>query len=638
MKKYLLALSALLTTVLLAVSCGEKDPTNDPDDPDQPEEPVTPEEPSEDEVYPVSAEVNPFTWIAIDDNGNQIDPDLKRYQSAAGRSSKQVGIFYFLWHGCHGYDVGANYNEVHAPTASDTKSPYDIQKLLDANPNNPALGGGGVMHHWGEPALGYYVANDEWVRRKHAQMLSDAGVDVVFFDVTNGYHYIPIVKQLAEVWLDIRKNGGKTPQIGFLLASQVDNTITTIYNEIYKKGLYKDLWYMWNMKPIILAPKESVTSKEILDFFTFRQSWFLNNNPAADEWFGDGIDKWPWGGLYPQQPGMHNKKVEFVSVLPATHPNAGIGRSTIPQVNNTPDKIDSGKGIYFQGQFKEALRQDPKMMFFTGWNEWTAQKQIAQRDNESYWLGRGDNFLVKKGDWYFVDQYNHEFSRDIEPLADDFGDNYYYMLVDYIRQFKGTLKLPTFKTTNEIAIDGSFDDWNSVEALYGDDKGDVTHRNHYGWGSVGTYTNDTGRNDIVLSKVANDGKNVYFYAECSSDITEYTDPQWMQLFLHVDGTTAWESFDYAINRTTPSETEAVLEKSEGGWKWASAGKVSYKVAGNKIEICVPLESIGITSADKFTVDFKWIDNAAGDGNIQTCMRDGDSAPNGRFRYRYKFSK
>ena len=107
MKKYLLALSALLTTVLLTVSCGEKDPV-DPDEPDKPEEPVTPEEPSEDEVYPVSAEVNPFTWIAIDDNGNQIDPDLKRYQSAAGRSSKQVGIFYFLWHGCHGYDVPAN--------------------------------------------------------------------------------------------------------------------------------------------------------------------------------------------------------------------------------------------------------------------------------------------------------------------------------------------------------------------------------------------------------------------------------------------------------------------------------------------------------------------------------------------------
>ena len=47
---------------------------------------------------------------------------------------------------------------------------------------NPAFGPEHAFHHWGEPYLGYYVANDEWVIRKHAQMLTDAGVDVLFFD------------------------------------------------------------------------------------------------------------------------------------------------------------------------------------------------------------------------------------------------------------------------------------------------------------------------------------------------------------------------------------------------------------------------------------------------------------------------
>ena len=101
-----------------------------------------------------------------------------------------------------------------------------------------------------------------------------------------------------------------------------------------------------------------------------------------------------------------------------------------------------------------------------------------------------------------------------------------------------------------------------------------------------------------------------------------------------------QGFDLSRHNTdrAPSKTEAQLEKSLGGWSWEKVTKVQYCVKGNEIEIAVPLESLGISDPDKFTVDFKWIDNAAGDGNIQTCMRDGDSATDGRFRYRYKFRK
>ena len=46
--------------------------------------------------------------------------------------------------------------------------------------------------------------------------------------------------------------------------------------------------------------------------------------------------------------------------------------------------------------------------------------------------------------------------------------------------------------------------------------------------------------------------------------------------------------------------------------------------------------LGIADVRNFTVDFKWIDNAVTDGDIRECMRDGDSAPGDRFRYRYIF--
>ena len=39
------------------------------------------------------------------------------------------------------------------------------------------------------------------------------------------------------------------------------------------------------------------------------------------------------------------------------------------------------------------------------------------------------------------------------------------MLVDYVRKFKGTQKLPTFTETDNISVDGTFDDWKDVKAL-----------------------------------------------------------------------------------------------------------------------------------------------------------------------------
>ena len=113
--------------------------------------------------------INDFTQlVAIDDLGRKIEPDA--YPTT--RQDKQVGIFYFLWLGCHGYDTPANNNDVVPPTPNDTQSPYNNQKAYAASPDNPQFGGGTVMHHWNEPYFGYYLSNDEWVMRRHAQMLA----------------------------------------------------------------------------------------------------------------------------------------------------------------------------------------------------------------------------------------------------------------------------------------------------------------------------------------------------------------------------------------------------------------------------------------------------------------------------------
>jgi hypothetical protein len=622
--KYFIYFAGLFLFISVFTCCSDKQNI-------KPEPEPAPEPEEEKSVYEVSEMVNSFSWIASDNLGNTIEPESDNYPDASKREDKFVGIFYFIWHGCHGYDTGANHNSVQHPTASDIKSPFNIQDIVAKNPSDPQWGLPGIMHHWGEPYLGYYVADDEWVIRKHAQMLTDAGVDVILFDVTNAYAYIPIVKKIGDVYMEMRKEGRATPQFAFLLNTAVANTFSTIYTNLYAKSLYKELWFNWEGKPLLLAdPDELAASYK--NMFTIRRSWYLWNDRGADSWFGDGVDKWPWGGVYPQQAGLHGGKNECVSVMPATHPISNIGRSY--DVNSgQPSVFRSGEGVYFKKQFDRAMELDPSFMLFTGWNEWTAQRQVATRDGEAGFLGN----TVKKGETYFVDQYNHEFSRDIEPLNGDFGDNYYYMLVDFIRRFKGTRKLPVFSRLNTIDIDGNMSDWVEVGSVYGDDMGDTEHRDHFGWGRIGQLYNMTGRNDIVLTKIATDEKNLSFYVKTSAPVTSWEDQDWMRLFIRIGADkTSWEGFNFVVNRTVCNEKETLLEKSAGGWNWEEVAKIEYRVTGHEMELSIPLVSLGISTPETFTIDFKWIDNAASDGDIQTCMRDGDSAPNGRFRYRYAY--
>src|SRR4051794_27525066 len=105
------------------------------------------------------------TWAATDALGRTLPGAV---ECGPPKPDRFVGIFYFLW----------------LENRPGLKL-YDIGKLLAENPSNPAWGPAGAFHWWGMPRLGYYTSDDEFVIRRHAQMLADAGIDVVVFDVTN---------------------------------------------------------------------------------------------------------------------------------------------------------------------------------------------------------------------------------------------------------------------------------------------------------------------------------------------------------------------------------------------------------------------------------------------------------------------
>ncbi len=164
-------------------------------------------------------------------------------------------MFYWTWHS----DGLADFSPVFNVTEILNKSP---EAANDAA--HPAWQGvwGGVFW-WDEPLFGYYRTTDEWVLRKHAEMLADAGVDAVFFDCTNGSNtWANSYKKLLSVWQQARTDGVKTPQIAFLLpfgqGADTRTSLLELYHDLYQPGLYKDLWFFWKGKPIVMAYPESL--------------------------------------------------------------------------------------------------------------------------------------------------------------------------------------------------------------------------------------------------------------------------------------------------------------------------------------------------------------------------------------------
>lgn len=548
------------------------------------------------------------TWVATDALGRSLPSAA---ETGAPRTGKTVGIFYFLW------------LEGNGPV-------YDNSKLLAVNPTDPAYGPKGAFHFWGEPLFGYYRADDEAVIRKHAQMLSDAGVDVIFFDVTNGLIYEQNYLAVCRVFSQMRGLGQRTPQIAFLANSRHEQVVTELSKKFYSEKLYSDLWFNWKGKPLLLSPPDGL-SPAIAQFFTLRQAWAWTSPKG---WFGDGHDKWPWIDHTPQGFGWHEspKRAEQISVATAEHPVANIGRSFFNGHQPPPGQTATEVGRYFGEQWQRALQVNPEFVFVTGWNEWVAQRFINQGEKISM-LGR----KLKPDETYFVDQYNQEFSRDIEPMKGGHGDNYYYQLVNYVRRYKGARPVPEV-STRPIEIDGSFDDWQNVGPEFRDSIGDPVHRDHPGWQGEKRFLNQTGRNDIMAAKVSRDASQLYFYVRTVAPLTASSDPYWMQLFIDADNNpkTGWLGYDYVLNRSNVRTNVTTLERNvDGKYEWGSPVDVPFRCVGNEMEVALPRSAVGMLNATA-VMDFKWTDNIQQTGEASDFTLNGDAAPNDRFNFRAVF--
>lgn len=537
------------------------------------------------------------------------------------REKKYVGLFYWTWH-----TQQSNYGN---------RVAYDVTKILNEHPdaienfNHPAWPKDANSYFWGEPLYGYYLNTDRWVLRKHAELLALAGVDVIIFDCTNGnYTWKESYMALCEVFSEARRDGVNTPQIAFLLAFSPTQgskeAIEEIYRDLYKPGLYKDLFFMWKGKPLIMAYPDNL-SEEIKNYFTFRPGQpTYNSGPSRD-------DHWGWLEIYPQH-GYARKNTGYEQVpvgvaqnwstergLTAMNAPNSFGRSYTNHSGQIEGVDAVNYGYNFQEQWERALKLDPQFIFVTGWNEWIAGRyEIWQQQYNA-----------------FPDEFSQEKSRDIEPMKGGHGDAYYYQLAANIRRFKGVGRLEPPSKEQTVTIDGQISEWDQVKPRYLTPRGNTLHRNHPGWRGI-QFTNNTGRNDFVSTCVARDRDNLYFLVQTAENITSSTDPGWMWLFIDTDRNkeTGWEGYDFLLNRITPSETVIIVEKNKGGWEWEKCGEATYKVSGKQMEISIPRSSL-LFKDKKLNFEFKWTDNIQKVGDIMDFYLSGDVAPAGRFNFIYQ---
>lgn len=554
------------------------------------------------------------TWVATDALGREAPG---KDEAGPVKKDKWVGIFYWTWHTPN--RGGPNDNTKLLATAKDGVVEW---------PQNKA------PHHWGEPELGYYIMTDPFVIRKHASMLSDAGIDVVLFDTTNPpFTWKDEYEALCREYTAMREEGNRTPYIGFITPFwDPTEVINRVWNDLYKPGLWRNLWFEWNGKPFILANKAFVKDEEMLEFFTFRR-------PMPDYWLGpDGPDQWSWLEVYPQHVFRNSAgEAEQMSVgvaqnalpdtpgpAPMAHKAGAMGRSWHNGAKDTREGAVN-LGLNFDEQWRRAMEVNPQFIFVTGWNEW-----IAGRYTE--WSKYTDADCYFPGG-LFVDQYTQEYSRDCEPMRSGHTDNYYYQLASWVRRFKGVRPLPKANGPHAIELDGEFQEWESVEPEFRDTIGDVTHRDFPGYGEL-VYRNDTGRNDFVISKAAHDDESLFFFAQTAEPITPRTDPHWMLLLLDADqdAATGWLGYDYVVNLEVASDTETTVKAWRNG-SWETVGAAAFRVNGNGMELALPRALVG-EAEEVPAFDFHWADNIQGFGDVSELGIHGDSAPNRRWNYRY----
>jgi hypothetical protein len=182
-----------------------------------------------------------------------------------------------------------------------------------------------------------------------------------------------------------------------------------LYNKYHAVEKWKDCFVYWEGKPFLLTTHKTPEEFPLKDLFTVRSMWGLGVDYTGGQWCFLSTNN-------------HNKFTKGPDGKPEQVSVAVASQETYMSRLNTAKSRNGG--MFWYAQWLTAFEFRPKIVTLTWWNEWTAQR------------------LNIDGEYVFTDNYNQEYSRDIEPMEGGHGDLYYRWMIEYISAYKGGLDCP----------------------------------------------------------------------------------------------------------------------------------------------------------------------------------------------------
>ncbi len=348
---------------------------------------------------------DPLTWVCVD---RPFDPTFTK-----------IGMFYSTWH---------------CPIANASQV-WDISEILAGN---QSWGPERKFHYWDKPTAGYYcLSQNDALLTQHAEQLRDAGIDFVFLDVTN-HNYVgsgsdrttemiiaPLDRMLA-VWSTIPDAPQIVPWVP-VEKDGVDPAKYTIDAILQRLGAHPQMHFSYLGKPLILVtenvehPVSAARLASLAVNYTVRKMWAHIYTDSPMWSFMQGCANWTpaKGELCQQRAATFNGAMEQLPISAAYQAT----------YMNLPTANPKLQGLTFRKQF-ETLLLNPMVPIatITGWNEWIAQR-IPCDEHPACPCG-----TYPAG--CFMDQYDMEYSRDIEPAQNAMGDYYYRLLQACVALFR----------------------------------------------------------------------------------------------------------------------------------------------------------------------------------------------------------
>ncbi len=645
MRKILCALLALLMLLCVLVACKPDAPVEKPADTaaqtteaDAATEPETQPDAQPavervpDERGLSAAEYSVLNIVGTDDFGRVILP-----VDGKVNSDRYVGMFYFLTLGQH-----ANHTGIYDVNLITYEGTYNKAFTRFNTPITPV----GSAHFWGEPVWGYYDSRDPWVMRKQIEMLTMAGVDFIVLDTSNNVLYENVTAVLFDILLEYQEAGWDVPRVVYYLGKHdlgADTAVfKQVYNIFYAEDTYKSLWFTPNdpEKPMIIAPDNVIAAfrssgnaqeKGFAEFFDFRVTQWPIAAPVNEPVYEYGA---PWISFeYPQtsQEGWINLSIAQHVTVNMTDTKNSRGRGWHPtekvkgKWKGENDHENWRQNLNFQAQWNTVLDMTPeqratdaRFVFLTGWNEWVAEK-IRQNDRE----------------YYTVDTFNAEYSRDIEPSRSSGMKDYaYFQTIMNIHNdnFAPAVHYEYPAATPDITTDDAV--WAGAPT-YRDFTGECADRNFKAMAGDLVYTDTTGRNDIDSISILHDAEYLYFRIACTEDITAHqaSDTGWMNLWLKTANAKdeLFCGYEYVINREVSGGKSAILAANG-----QSVGEADVSVMGKVMIVRVPLSAIGLDEHN-YQIEFKVTDNVQDmENDPLNLYSTGDAAPIGSLNFSYGY--